>query len=126
MLKWAVKMRLGRYHPPSASIAAAPARRSNLLAAPAVARPAVRSAGPMPMTIPAILDLFQDVLNPGRSYRRHHHLFFQVRSPLIFYPWIAIALPLILRIFRFAHRSIALKQTNGSLLEKSGKNSMIL
>jgi len=49
-------------------------------------------------------------------------LFFQVLSRLNFYPWIAIALPLILRIFRFAHRSIALKQTSGSLLEKSGKN----
>ena len=37
-------------------------------------------------------------------------LFFQVRSPLIFYPWIAIALSLILPIFRFAHRLIALKK----------------
>ena len=37
-------------------------------------------------------------------------LFFQVCSPLIFYPWIAIALSLILLIFRFAHRSIALKK----------------
>ena len=51
-------------------------------------------------------------------------LFFQVRSRLNFYPWIAIALPLILRIFRFAHRSIALEQTSGSLLEKSSKNSI--
>ena len=38
-------------------------------------------------------------------------LFFQVRSPLIFLPRIAIALALILQIFRFAHRSIALKKT---------------
>ena len=37
-------------------------------------------------------------------------LFFQVRSPLIFHPWIAIALSLILPIFRFAHGSIALKK----------------
>ena len=51
-------------------------------------------------------------------------LFFQVRSPLNFYPTFAIALPLILRIFRFAHRSIALKQTSGSLLERSGKTSI--
>ena len=35
-------------------------------------------------------------------------LFFQIHSQLIFYPWIAIALLLILRIFRFAHRSISL------------------
>jgi len=35
-------------------------------------------------------------------------LFFQVCSPLIFYPWIAIV-TLILPIFRFAHRSIAHK-----------------
>ena len=48
-------------------------------------------------------------------------LFSQVRSPLIFYPWIAIALSLILWIFRFAHRSIALKETSGLLLEKSAK-----
>ena len=48
-------------------------------------------------------------------------LFFQVRSPLIFYPWIAIALSLILLIFRFAHRSIALKKTSSSFLEKSAK-----
>jgi len=34
-------------------------------------------------------------------------LYFQVRSPLIFYPWITIALALILPIFRFAHHSIA-------------------
>jgi len=43
-------------------------------------------------------------------------LFFQVRSPLNLYPWIAIA--------HFAHfevRSIALKKTSGSLLEKSAK-----
>jgi len=38
-------------------------------------------------------------------------LFFQVRSPLIFLPRIAIALALILKIFRFAHRSSALKKT---------------
>ena len=38
-------------------------------------------------------------------------LFFQIRSPLILIPWIAIALSLILPIFRFAHRSIALKKT---------------
>ena len=48
-------------------------------------------------------------------------LFFQVLSPLIFYLWIAIALSLILPIFRFAHRSIALRKTSGSLLEKSAK-----
>jgi len=48
-------------------------------------------------------------------------LFFQVSSPLNFYPWIAITLSLILQIFRFAHRSIALKKTSGSILEKSAK-----
>jgi len=50
-------------------------------------------------------------------------LFFRLalHSPLNFYPWIAIALSLILPIFRFAHRSIALKKTSGSLLEKSAK-----
>ena len=48
-------------------------------------------------------------------------LFLQVRSPLNFYPWIAIALLLVLQIFRFAHRSIALKKTSGLLLEKSTK-----
>ena len=37
-------------------------------------------------------------------------LYFQVRSPLISYPWIAIALALIWPIFRFAHRSITLKK----------------
>ena len=46
-------------------------------------------------------------------------LFFQVRSPLNFYPWIAIALSLILPIFRFTHSSIALQKISGSLLEKS-------
>jgi hypothetical protein len=49
------------------SIAAAPARRSITLAAPAAAQPAAQPACPMPMTIPAILDLFQDVLNPGKE-----------------------------------------------------------
>ena len=48
-------------------------------------------------------------------------LYFQVRSPLISYPWIAIALALIWPISRFAHRSIALKKTSGSLSEKSAK-----
>ena len=47
--------------------------------------------------------------------------YFQVRSPLISYPWIAIALALIWPIFRFAHRSIALRKTSGSLSEKSAK-----
>ncbi len=37
-------------------------------------------------------------------------IYFQVRSPLISFPWIAIALALIWPIFRFAHRSIALKK----------------
>ena len=49
---------------------------------------------------------------------------FALRSALIFLPRIAIALALILQIFRFAQRSIALKQTCGSLLEKSGRNSI--
>jgi len=48
-------------------------------------------------------------------------LFFQIRSPLILIPWIAIALSLILQIFRFAHCSIALKKTSGLLLLKSAK-----
>ena len=48
-------------------------------------------------------------------------LFFQVCSLLNFYPWIAMALSLILPIFRFPHCSIALKKTSGSLLEKSAK-----
>ena len=48
-------------------------------------------------------------------------LFFQVPSPLNFYPWIAIAPLLILRIFRFTHRSIAPKMTYGSLLGKNAK-----
>ena len=48
-------------------------------------------------------------------------LYFQVCSPLISFPWIAIALALIWPIFRFAHRSIALRKTSGSLLEKSAK-----
>ena len=51
-------------------------------------------------------------------------LFFQVRSPLIFYPWIAIALLLILPIFRFANRSIILKKTSGSLLKRVLKRSI--
>ena len=51
--------------------------------------------------------------------------FFQVRSPLNFYPWTAIALSLILMIFRFAHRSIALKKIGGSLLEKGAKSSVV-
>ena len=37
-------------------------------------------------------------------------VYFQVRSPLISFPWIAIALALIWPIFRFAHRSIALRK----------------
>ena len=45
-------------------------------------------------------------------------LFFQIRSPLILIPWIAIALSLILQI---AHRSIAFKKTSGLLLLKSAK-----
>ena len=45
-------------------------------------------------------------------------LYFQVRSLLILYPWIAIALALILAIFRFAHRSIVLKKTSGLLPKK--------
>ena len=45
-------------------------------------------------------------------------LFSQVHSPLNFYPWFAIALSL---IFRFAHHSIALNNTSGSLLLKSTK-----
>ena len=48
------------------------------------------------------------------KYRAGHSLFFSrfpLCSLLIFYPWIAIVLLLILRIFRFAHRSIALKKT---------------
>ena len=56
--------------------------------------------------------------------RPGHSLFFSrfsLRSLLIFYPWITIALLLILLIFRFAHRSIALKKTSGSLLDKSAK-----
>ena len=47
--------------------------------------------------------------------------FFQIRSLLILFPWIAIAPSLILPIFRFAHRSIALKKTRGSLSKKSAK-----
>ena len=47
--------------------------------------------------------------------------FFQVHSPLNFYPWIAIAISLVLQIFSFAHRSIALKKKSGLLLEKSTK-----
>ena len=43
--------------------------------------------------------------------RAGRSLFFQVRSPLNFYPWIAIVLLLIRPIFRFARRSIALKKT---------------
>jgi len=45
--------------------------------------------------------------------RAGHSLFisrFALRSLLISYPWIAIALALIWPIFRFAHRSIALKK----------------
>ena len=48
-----------------------------------------------------------------QTTRPGHSLFFSrftLCSPLIFYPWIAIALSLILPIFRFAHRSIALKK----------------
>jgi hypothetical protein len=37
-------------------------------------------------------------------------LYFQVRSPLISYPWITIALAVIWPIFEFTHRSIALKK----------------
>ena len=48
-------------------------------------------------------------------------LYFQVRSPLISFPWIAIPLALIWPIFRFAHCSIALRKTSGSLSEKSAK-----
>ena len=48
-------------------------------------------------------------------------LFFQIGSPLILIAWIAIALSLILQIFRFAHRSIALKKTSGLLSLKSTK-----
>ena len=57
------------------------------------------------------------------SYRQSWALalYFQVRSPLISFPWIAIALALIWPIFRFAHRSIALRKTSGSLSEKSAK-----
>jgi hypothetical protein len=51
-----------------AAVAAAPATWSFAPAAPQAAR----AAGPMPTNVPAILDLFQDVLHPGRSYRRHH------------------------------------------------------
>ena len=46
--------------------------------------------------------------------RAGHWLFISMcalRSPLISYPWIAIALALIWQIFRFAHRSITLKKT---------------
>jgi hypothetical protein len=50
-----------------ASITAAPATRSITPAAPVAAPPAAQPAGPMPMTIPAILDLFQVVLNPGEE-----------------------------------------------------------
>ncbi len=49
------------------------------------------------------------------STRLGGHARFTLRSPLISYPWIAIALALIWPIFRFAHRSIALKKTSGSL-----------
>ena len=48
-------------------------------------------------------------------------LLFQIHSPLILIPWIAIALLLILQIIRFAHHSIALKKTSGLLLLKSTK-----
>ena len=56
--------------------------------------------------------------------RAGHSIFisrFALRSPLISFPWIAIALALIWPIFRFAHRSIALRKTSGSLSEKSAK-----
>ena len=56
--------------------------------------------------------------------RAGHSLFisrFALRSPLISYPWIAIALALIWPIFRFAHHSIALKKPSGLLSEKSAK-----
>jgi hypothetical protein len=43
------------------------ASRSITPATPVAAQPAAWATGPMPMTIPAILDLFQDVLNPGRE-----------------------------------------------------------
>ena len=52
------------------------------------------------------------------SIRPGHLLFFSrfaLPSLLILIPWIAIALLLILQIFRFAHRSIALKKTSGLL-----------
>ena len=49
-------------------------------------------------------------------------LFFQVRSPHNWYPWIAIALLLILQIFRFAHHSVALKKISNSLFLKSANN----
>ena len=56
---------------------------------------------------------------PGQSWALA--LFFQVRSPLNFYPWIAIALELILQMFWFAHHSIALKKKSGWPLKKSAK-----
>ena len=61
------------------------------------------------------------------SARAGHSLFisrFALRSPLISFPWIAIALALIWPIFRFAHRSIALRKTSGSLSEKCAKTQI--
>ena len=58
------------------------------------------------------------------NHRAGHSLFisrFALRSPLFSFPWIAIALALIQPISRFAHRSIALEKTSGSLSEKSAK-----
>ena len=55
-----------------------------------------------------------NIMYRGTVSRPGHSLFFSrfpLRSPLILFPWIAIALSLILQIIRFAHRSIALKKT---------------
>ena len=42
-------------------------------------------------------------------------LFFKVGSPLIFYPWIAIALSLILPIFRFALKKAVVRSWKRAL-----------
>ena len=54
------------------AVAVAPATRSFTPAALGVAPPAAWAAGPMLTTIPAILYLFQDVLNPGKELCRLH------------------------------------------------------
>ena len=79
---------------------------------------------PPPLSFRWKVPLKQNFVSQWKNTRAGHSLFisrFALRSPLISYPWIAIPLALIWPIFKFAHRSIALRKTSGSLSEKSAK-----